>query len=396
LSLADPLAGCSPQANDFDEQVAGRGGSGKRLAELSEQFIDQIYEASFIPEKWPALLDGLAQAVEGMGGYLFTISQGASAYVASDAVAPHVEAFMREGWMAVNARAARAEALAHPGFITDLDAFSEQELESEPIYRDFLRPRGIGWAAGTHIPLPTGDVLSFNLERKTARGPFERPYVDALDRLRPHLARAAMVSARIGLEKAHAGADALEALGLPAAVLGGRGQLLACNRLMDKLIPATVLDGSTRAQIADKKADTLLENALSALANGTRRGIVQSFPIKGADGKSSSVAHLLPVRGSAHDLFSRINSILVIMPLPGPGAPPVKVLQALFDLTPSEARIASALADGRSIDAISVDFGIARETVRSHLRSIFAKSGVSKQSSLVRLLLGVTLPRAGE
>ncbi|MDH4985574.1 helix-turn-helix transcriptional regulator [Aminobacter anthyllidis] len=164
---------------------------------------------------------------------------------------------------------------------------------------------------------------------------------------------------------------------------------------MDKLIPATVQDGSARAQITDKKADVLLENALSALANGTRRGIVQSFPIKGADGKPSSVAHLLPVRGSAHDLFSRMNSILVVMPLPGPGAPPVKVLQALFDLTPSEARIASALADGRTIDAIGMDFGIARETVRSHLRSIFAKSGVSKQSSLVRLLLGVTLPRPG-
>lgn len=362
------------------------------MAELSEQFIDQIYEASFVPEKWPALLDGLALAVEGMGGYLFTISQGASAYVASEAIAPHVEAFMREGWMAVNGRAARASAIAHPGFITDLDAFSADELETEPIYRDFLRPRGIGWAAGTHIPIPTGDVLSFNLERETDRGPFERHYVDALDRMRPHIARAAMVSARLGLEKARAGAEALEALGLPAAVLGGRGQLLACNEMMHELIPTTVRDGAERLEITEKKADALLGTALSALATGIRRDIVQSFPIVGANEKPASVAHLLPVRGSAHDLFSRMHSILVIMPMPGPGAPSAQVLQALFDLTPSEARIASALADGRSIDAIGVDFGIARETVRSHLRSIFAKSGVSKQSSLVRLLLGITLP----
>ncbi|MBT1155103.1 hypothetical protein J1C56_05820 [Aminobacter anthyllidis] len=197
------------------------------MAELSEQFIDQIYEASFVPEKWPVLLDELARAVDGMGGYLFTISRGASAYVASDAVAPHVEAFMDEGWMAVNGRAARAEALAYPGFITDLDAFSQEELQSEPIYRDFLRPRGMGWAAGTHIPIPTGDVLSFNLERTTARGPFERPYVEALDRLRPHIARAAMVGARIGLEKARAGADAGGAR--PAG--GGAGRTRAIARL---------------------------------------------------------------------------------------------------------------------------------------------------------------------
>lgn len=361
--------------------------------ELPDKFIDQFYEASFVPETWPTLLEDLANAVEGMGGCLFTLTNRASAFVASEAMEPHLDAFMRDGWVANNTRAIRAEALAHPGFITDLDAYSEAELETEPLYRDFLRPRGMGWVAGTHIALATGDVLSFSIERPTCRGPFERPYVDALDRMRPHLARAAMVGARIGLEKGRAGADALEALGLPAAVLGGRGQLLACNNLMDGLMPAVIQDRHDRVRITDTNADNLLDAALAALATGARTGIVQSFPINGENAKPSNVAHLLPVRGSAHDLFSRINSILVVMPLPGPGAPTASMLQALFDLTPSEARIASALADGRSIDEIGKSFGIARETVRSHLRAIFAKSGVSKQSSLVRLLLGVTLPR---
>ena len=141
---------------------------------------------------------------------------------------------------------------------------------------------------------------------------------------------------------------------------------------MEKLIPVTIQDGSDCAQFTDKKANALLDNALSALASGTKRGIFQSFPIKGADRKLSNVEHLLPVRGSAHDLFSRINKIFFFMPLTGLGAAPAKVLQALFNLTPKEARIASALADCRSISTINVELGIAREPVRSHLRSIFA------------------------
>ncbi|WP_269931624.1 helix-turn-helix transcriptional regulator [Aminobacter sp. HY435] len=364
------------------------------MSELSEQFIDQLYEASFIPEKWPALLADLSEAVEAMGGCLFTLARSNSAYLGSKSISAYLDEFMQDGWLAINTRTTRAAALAHPGFLTDHDLYSDEELEKEQIYREFLRPRGMGWVAGTLVPLPSGDVLAFSLERQTWRGPFERHYVEALDRLRPHIARAAMVSARLGLERARAGAAALEALGLPAAVLSGRGQLLACNDLMHGLIPTVVLDGATRVQLVERRADCMLENALDGMAGGVRRGIVQSFPIAGADEKTQSVAHLLPVRGSVNDLFSRMHSILVIMPMPGASAPPTSVLQSLFDLTPSEARIAAALVAGRSIDAIGKDFGISRETVRTHLRAIFAKSGVSKQSSLVRLLLGVTLPRA--
>ncbi len=364
------------------------------MAELSEQFIDRIYEASFAPEKWSLLLEDLAKAIDGMGGCLFTVVRGASAYVASQSMAPHLDAFMRDGWTELNTRSARAIALDRPGFVTDPDIYSAAELETEPIYRDFLRPRGMGWGAGLYIPLPTGDMLAFGLERSSDKGPLESRYVEALDRLRPHIVRAAAISARIGLDKARAGADMLETLGLPAAVLGAQGQLLACNRPMEGLIPEVIRDGSTRLQIADKKADALLEAALAASSRSNGRTIAQSFPITDKERRTSGVVHLLPARGAALDLFSRIHSVLVVMPLSVPNAPQAKMLQVMFDFTPSEARIAAALAEGRSIDAIGEDFSIARETVRSHLRSIFAKSGVSKQSALVRLLLSITLPGA--
>ncbi len=364
------------------------------MAELSEQFIDRIYEASFAPEKWPQVLEDLAKAVEGMGGCLFTLARGASAFVASKSMELHLDDFMRDGWTELNTRSARATALASAGFVTDLDLYSAAELETEPIYREFLRPRGMGWGAGLYIPLPTGDMLAFGLERSSDKGPMEPRHLEALDRLRPHIVRATTISTQIGLEKARAGADMLETLGLPAAVLGAQGQLLACNRQMEGLIPDVIRDGSVRVQIADRKADALLETALLALARGNGHGTAQSFPITDKERRTSGVAHLLPARGAALDLFSRIHSVLVVMPLSVPNAPPARMLQAMFDFTPSEARIAVALAEGRSIDAIGEDFGVARETVRSHLRSIFAKSGVSKQSALVRLLLSVTLPCA--
>ena len=62
-------------------------------------------------------------------------------------------------------------------------------------------------------------------------------------------------------------------------------------------------------------------------------------------------------------------------------------LSTMFDLTPTEARVAMALAQGRSRAQIAADFGISRTTVAFHMRNIFQKTGTRRQAELVALLL---------
>jgi DNA-binding CsgD family transcriptional regulator len=266
-----------------------------------------------------------------------------------------------------------------------------EELDAEPLYRDFLRPNGIGWATGTHIALPTGDVLSFNMERRFDRGPVERHFVAALDAVRPHLARAAMVGARLQLTKADTAVKTLSMLGMPAAVLGSRGQMLAVNQLLESLVPTLVQDRQDRLHLADVTADQILGQTLSHVREKRGPG-VQSFPVSDDAGSPVAIAHVLPVTGDARDLFARSSTVLVIMPVDAGRAPSAGLLRALFDLTTGEARVALALADGRTIGEAAQELGISRETARTHLRSIFAKTGVSRQSGLMRKMSGVTLP----
>jgi DNA-binding CsgD family transcriptional regulator len=56
-------------------------------------------------------------------------------------------------------------------------------------------------------------------------------------------------------------------------------------------------------------------------------------------------------------------------------------------LTAAEARLASQLAAGDSLDLICDRAGIAKETGRKQLKSIFMKTGVNRQTALVLLLL---------
>jgi DNA-binding CsgD family transcriptional regulator len=67
-------------------------------------------------------------------------------------------------------------------------------------------------------------------------------------------------------------------------------------------------------------------------------------------------------------------------------SPAPSLLQALFDLTPAEARTAGQITEGKSIEQISSATGISQNTIRTHLKSVFQKTGVERQAELVSLL----------
>jgi DNA-binding CsgD family transcriptional regulator len=66
--------------------------------------------------------------------------------------------------------------------------------------------------------------------------------------------------------------------------------------------------------------------------------------------------------------------------------PPEDALRATFRLTTAEARLASRLATGTSLDHAADALGIARNTARAQLRAVFAKTDTSRQAELVALL----------
>ena len=70
-------------------------------------------------------------------------------------------------------------------------------------------------------------------------------------------------------------------------------------------------------------------------------------------------------------------------------APATAILQAAYRLTPAEARLAQALSSGTSLAEAASRFAITAATARSQLKAIFAKTGVSRQSDLVRLVAGL-------
>jgi DNA-binding NarL/FixJ family response regulator len=62
---------------------------------------------------------------------------------------------------------------------------------------------------------------------------------------------------------------------------------------------------------------------------------------------------------------------------------------AFFGLTCAESRLLSALFEGCSVPDAASRLGVAPTTARSHLQSVFAKTGVRRQGDLVNLVSGL-------
>jgi DNA-binding CsgD family transcriptional regulator len=358
---------------------------------MDPELVDRIYECSLVPELWPGVLDELGRLVEGSGGTLVITKADVQYWTASPGSHDRAERWVNEGWFGRGHLIARVFAARHAGFLTDLDLFTPDELDQEPIYRDLWRPQGIGWRAGTAIPLATGENVIFVLPRLTERGPVERPFVQKLDELRPHLARSVLMSARLQLERARIASETLAALGLPALVLNEQGKVLAANSLIEGLSDYVQWRAFDRISLKDKVADQLLGDAIAAI--DVAGGSVRSFPVRDMGAEAMMVAHVIPIRLSARDIFVRCAAALVLTPVTLPQAPPVELVQSLFDLTPAEARVARSLASGKTVTDIASAGGVSRNTILTQVRGVLEKTGCNRQADVVALLTAISPAR---
>jgi DNA-binding CsgD family transcriptional regulator len=250
----------------------------------------------------------------------------------------------------------------------------------------------LGWCAGSTIQVPNGDTLVLAFERAYDKGPFSAELIAYLESFRPHLTRAALLSARLGFERVKAASEAMGLIGLATAVIGRSKRLLVANSLFESLIPACFKDTAARVELVDKNADALLATAFNrVLAHGEIADIF-SLPVPKTAEQPAFVLHVVPVRRAANDIFSQASCLLIATPVARHAAPQAELLQGLFDLSAAEAKLVRGLSAGSNITELALKSGLSPETLRSHLKSVFVKTGVNRQSDLIALVSGLALP----
>lgn len=360
------------------------------LREEAVTLVGRIYEAAAVPELWPEVLASIAHGVDAAGACLFTPGGPAARWISSPEMSNDLDDFVAGGWLDNDGFNNRLLASGRGDFVGDLDLFSPDELAHEPVYAEWLYPRGFGWGAATIMRLPHERMVFLNVERRLERGPVEAAYMADLNRLHPHVARAAMISAHLAWERAHAAGSALQIIGTPAALVRPRGRLECANALFLALVPDLVQHCDPEIILADPGAQVKLTASLARIEAGLP--FAQSIPMRPKAGGTAFVLHVLPVRGAARDVFKACVAMVVATPVVAGPVLPADVLVSLFDLTPAEARVAHRVAGGATVESTAAVLGVSRETVRSQLKAALGKLGITRQAELVGLLSALPTP----
>lgn len=359
------------------------------LSDSEEALIDRIYEAAAAPESWPRILGSLSEMCDG-AGFLLLMRRNDSwvGYRASDDIEEACASYMESGIAPRSNATRRLIAREHAGFLSDTDLFSAEEWEREPLRRDWARAWGLNHALATAVQVPNGDFIVFNGMRLEGEPAFSAREKRVLDRLRPHLARSVLLAVRWRVQQLRSAAEALGRLGFPAAVVDGSGRVLAANAPMERQTTTVRWLAGGRMALTDPEAEARLNAALSTLhVTGPHRPSL-SFAVRAAEG-TLAVLHVIPAKGTARDIFGAEMAIVALTTVEVADAPPLPLLQALFDLSVGEARVAAQIAEGGTLDQLAHKTGVSKETVRSQLRQVLFKTGTKRQAEVAALLGGI-------
>jgi DNA-binding CsgD family transcriptional regulator len=356
------------------------------IGSMSDDLTDDIYEAAFVPEKWSTVLDAIGTRAGSASGAMLSIAPDAPPrWRATPVVEDTLRDYVESGQWLQCQRPVKVLAMRYPGFLRDEDYLTSVQIAQDPA-RKVRETVNLGGQAATLVAMPGGEMVGFTFERWIENGTHDANDIAFLDGMRPHLARAGMIAARLGLERAKTMVTALATIGFPAAVVTGRARVIAVNELLEA-VPAVFLSAASgRFTVAHATADALIAEAIDAIAAG-RSDHVQSVPLPAQDGEAAYVIHVAPLRGAARDIFSGATALVLATEVGlSQGVPSPDLLRGLFDLTPKEAMVAIRLASGQSLKEAAEAANMQFSTARSHLESVFRKTGTNQQSQLVALL----------
>jgi DNA-binding CsgD family transcriptional regulator len=371
--------------------ATGCRGSG---SEIDLQLLDVLYEGVGAADGWDRFLSALTATYAG----------GRASIALHDTALPHDQPGVTAGWepdrigsyyqyyAARNPWLPRVTTRPVGTVVPAEYMLPRSDLLKSELYQEFLRPVGLDSGLGVTLQQDGSRVMLLSILYPSSTSERDQAALARVQRLVPHMLRVAQLNRQFAQLDAHAqaGAQMLDRLGIALFLLDGAGRVAAMTQVAEDILRqgnALVLrSGRLRARHAGEgqALDRLIAAARAGRAGGEAPpgGAIRLSGWKDGDRLEALVA---PVDGC---VIGRHEENYVAVILRTPASPPVcdpGLLQELYGLTRAEARLMRAMVAGETLESAALSFGVGRETLRSQLKSLGAKTGTSSQVDLVRL-----------
>ncbi|MFK7975593.1 MAG: hypothetical protein AB8C02_05620 [Halioglobus sp.] len=279
--------------------------------------------------------------------------------------------------------------------ITLSDVLPDKALVKTDYYLHYLEPIGLFRILGVDTAEPGGMLARLRVSRRSDENSFKKRERELLQALTPHLSRAIEIYAKLNrmASERDVYAGAVNQLSMASIILDEKGRILSTNATGQALLN-TSSDLGVRDDhifIEGRDINKELQLSLDTIIRAQQKGetsIVKALRVPRAGGRSDLGLVIKPAPASQWSEGQSSPSAVVFISDPDlPESTSGQILSELFALTPAESILAMALAKGLSLAEASQAQDISQHTARAQLKSIFAKTSVSRQAELVRLVL---------
>ncbi|MGH8422219.1 MAG: helix-turn-helix transcriptional regulator, partial [Pseudomonas fluorescens] len=279
--------------------------------------------------------------------------------------------------------------------VTLAEFVSNDDWQHSEFYKNFLEPVDVFHILGADINTCDGAQCRIRISRGRDDKAFGNEEKALLTHFIPHLERSIKIHMQLNRIEAERNlyAGAVNQLAVGTIILDEAGKVLQTNQVADRLIQEKdgiklVNDGLQVGTARDTQEFRRLVKQSLLSQKSSNPSVVEALRVQRPSGRADLGIIVRSVPLSDWSEGKQCPTVVIFISDPEQqSTAPQEIVRALFDFTPAETQLAMLLANGLTLDEASEELGISRNTSRAHLRSTFSKTGVTRQTMLVRLIL---------
>ncbi len=357
------------------------------------ELLDAVYAAAEDQALWPAALAHMSTIFDVCGVNLWFNAEGRkpNGVTVNHGIDPELVRLYNEHYVTVDP-IVEASLRVPTGTVVDShEVFSTSWWHRQELYAELSAPFGLEHIRGATILASPTKFAAFSMMRGPGVTVSDEERA-LLEMLIPHMMRAFAIHHRLGAAEQRSCllGELIDRLDLGVVLVDHRGRVLQANDAalaVARQRDGFVLGRGTVAAAERRQTAALLD----LIANVLRDGVAASggaLRLTRPSGRRSLEVLVVPLSSRQRETASPapVAALFITDPEVEPRTPE-DLLQQLYGLTHAEARLAVALLVGLSVDEVADRFTVTTATVRTQLRSLFAKTDTRRQSDLVRALL---------
>lgn len=285
---------------------------------------------------------------------------------------------------------------------------SQEELRASQLYKEFLVPHDMTQLVSGVVfdgRTPGTLVTALSLFRGNRQPRFEITDRERLGLVLPHFSRALGVMYRLREAELRIAVSlaALDRMASGVLLMAPTGEVSFANRTAMAVLETNdglriqKLHGRNAGRLlaANTTAQARLDAAIRQAVHGDVLDIphfAKSIRVPRPSGRADFALQFsaLPETNEFGQGIATPRAIVFINDPAAPLAIAPDLLINLYQLTPSEARLALALMDGEGLQEVAERLGISHNTAKTQLQAVYGKTGADNRARLAKLLVSLS------